>query len=155
MMRSLPKYTRAVDGGKFNIVDEFGTRYDGLEGWIMSGIMGFCGCGDPREALDLLHQVLEIIGERQPNADMSVWEQTSEQLDRLLAAKNDAVHPGLYWSYLYMLDSHRLIDHGGNIRGSWLTSKGHELVELLRVWRLEMAATADSPAKDSPTKDDA
>lgn len=100
---------------------------DDIRNWILSPVgLGFCGCGQLDMALRLLRDVLTEIGKRGDDED--VWRQSVATVDVMLAAET---HPGLYYSYLYWLDSKGLIEHGSGVGGSWLTEDGSDLLAAL------------------------
>jgi hypothetical protein len=82
-------------------------------------LSGFCGCGDPESAYEHLRDVLR--------AFKAPFETRLDSVEKLLKAE----HPGMYWAYLYWLDHAGLTEHGGSVRGSWLTDKGEYLLDLL------------------------
>lgn len=97
--------------------------------WVFDGL-GFCGCGDPEGALDLLRSVLAAIQKRSDNNDcddhtMDDYRRDSAEIDNLIGM-ND--RRALAFTYLYWLDELGLTEHGSNITGSWLTDKGRDIL---------------------------
>ena len=98
--------------------------------------LGWCGCGNPEAALDLLRDVLTILAMRSERPHpwhaylprRACWEASWPLLDEML---DRGESPGLYWSYFYWLDDKGLTDHGGNASGCWLTDDGKALLEVL------------------------
>ena len=106
----------------------------------------WCGCGNPEDALKFVGQVLEKIDQRSnDNAaerterlrtgapalphDKSAWAKRSDELiETLLGGPSSML--GLIM--MYTLDAHELIEHGGNIMGSWLTPKGEEVLAAIK-----------------------
>lgn len=68
----------------------------------------FCGCGQPWEALALIHRVLKL----------APLYASQDELERLLPG------PGVQMIVLYALTEADLLEHGGSIGGSWLTDTG-------------------------------
>lgn len=106
----------------------------------------WCGCGNPEDALTFMRDVLEImhlrseenmteaIFDRQGDAP---WTKRTQELDALLGGG------ALGLSYLYVLDSFGLTEHGGSIGGSWLTPEGERILTLLKSRDLEEAMSDD------------
>ena len=63
----------------------------------------------------------------------SAWAKRTTELEALLG---DGM---LGLSYLYVLDSHGLTEHGGSIGGSWLTTEGEAVLALLKSRDLDQA----------------
>jgi hypothetical protein len=98
--------------------------------------LGFCGCGDPDAALDLVLRVLSLV-----DARSSRRIDGGEPMDRVAARaaldeilKPETTPEGLYWSFWYMLDDKGLLEHGSMITGAWLTEDGEEVLRMLREW---------------------
>lgn len=105
----------------------------------------WCACGNPDEALGFMRDVLATMKARsdenigpfdEPYAE-SAWAKRTAELD---AALGDGM---LGLSYLYMLDSHGLTEHGGSVGGSWLTGEGERVLALLQGADLDEAMHAD------------
>lgn len=98
----------------------------------------WCGCGNPDEALGFLRDVLKLLKVRshESREGLDTWAQRTAELNKLLAAED---HYLLGLSYMYLLDSLGLTEHGGNVCGCWLDEKGYELLDLLERTDLERA----------------
>lgn len=99
--------------------------------------LGFCGCGDPVGALELLRDVLQVIDNRHSWSKSLITEEVykmGKQLDDVLAYKT---HSTLALSYLYFIDDAGLLEHGSSIYHSWLSKKGEEVLVALRTYNLE------------------
>lgn len=84
---------------------------------------GMCTCGNPEAVITLVRDALEICKRRAEGQ----WDTDSSpsQLDKLLDRPE---HPGLAQAFLHILDKAQLIEHGGNIFGSWATPRGISLL---------------------------
>lgn len=107
-----------------------------LHDWVFTDL-GFCGCGDPEAALEFLKSVLLAIRKRS-NENREIEESEAESQERWKrnsAALRELIGmetaPAMAWSYLYLLDSKGLLEHGGNCSGSWLTEKGEDVLDAL------------------------
>ena len=106
--------------------------------------LGWCACGNPEEALIFMQEVLELLHARQHGDDRKTI------IEVLRKKLGEELHPGLYWSYLYMLDSEGLIEHGFNISGSWLTEKGRAVLAMLEAHDDFDSLNDDEPARTRP-----
>lgn len=90
----------------------------------------FCGCGNPDEAAAELLRLLELC---------PLYDHRTEF---------EALFPssGMGYLVLYTLDHFDLIEHGGNVGGSWLTEKGQQVRDALR---RESASEFDALAESS------
>ena len=79
----------------------------------------FCGCYDPQPAWEALRDVLGCYPD-EGHADR-------EKLETL-EGRHGA---GMLTLLLYLLDATSLIEHGGNVYGSWLTPLGHDVLALI------------------------
>lgn len=92
--------------------------------------LNWCGCGCPGEVLTFMRDVLQAINNRSEN-----WtDETNAKIFELVPRDT-----ALGTSYLYMLDAHGLLEHGGSIGGSWLTDKGKDILKMLNSYPLEDA----------------
>ena len=87
--------------------------------------LGFCGCGNPEIVLEFVHKALQLIKKRR---DSNFNEETNAELDKHFRSAEDDLFHQIAW---YFLDRGRLIEHGGNVCGSWLTDKGKEFLAYL------------------------
>lgn len=111
------------------------TKYIGtiqeLNDWVFTDL-GFCGCGDPEAALDLMRSILSAINSRsernqQNDSTHEEWMTVSREIEKMIGMEQN---PAVAWTYLYFLDGQGLLEHGSNITGSWLTDKGKEILAL-------------------------
>jgi hypothetical protein len=82
----------------------------------------FCGCGNPTGATASLLRLLETFdhpfddGREPPYKSLPKW----------------IPDDGAMFLLVYWIDHLDLIEHGGGVLASWLTSKGKDLLEALR-----------------------
>jgi len=104
--------------------DEVGIYYEDAESFIATGILGFCGCGCPDDALyyvrDCLHHVNEI--------KEKVWENKITFEEHQANGKKIFSSVGAEYFAYYFLDNKELTEHGSSVPG-WLTQKGIEVLE--------------------------
>ncbi len=88
--------------------------------WACSVIseLSYCGCGYPREALELVHSVLRW-------CRVPPWEREGEGLVELIP------HNGARMIVLGIMDRARLLEHGSNIEWAWLTKDGERFLDIL------------------------
>lgn len=108
--------------GFANSIEAYPSAYPDLvdETWFSK--MKFCGCGDPEGVKAWLLAVLEALQRRSESG----WKDNQVE-ETVLKAPND-----LLYFVFYTLDAMGLLEHGGNVRGSWLTEEGKELLSMLR-----------------------
>lgn len=88
--------------------------------WQLWQDLGWCSCGRPEETLTFLRDVLRLLD----NSQLGLARY--DTLRKMLGAES---HPGLCWSYFYMLDSAGLTEHGTSISsGGWLTGYGKRIL---------------------------
>lgn len=99
----------------------------------------WCGCGDPTSAMEFMRDVLAAIQFRSQyyranEAPSPLSEESRAYYEAantpLVALLPDNSQLGL--AYQYVLDAHELTEHGGNVCGAWLTTKGTDVLESLR-----------------------
>lgn len=78
----------------------------------------YCGCGNPEDALELIHELLRVMNVRPLERD-------HDRLDELLPTS------GIKMIVLQALTEADLLEHGGNIGGSWPTEKGERVLAVL------------------------
>lgn len=109
-----------------------GFLYDGgnvntKTGAFYFGLMRFCGCGCPEEAVALVRDALDG-----PPRDWSPDQPAPlghAELSAIIAANPDRAA----WFVLYALDSWEFTEHGSSLTGGgWLTSRGKQAVEVFR-----------------------
>lgn len=110
-----------------------GAPYDDAESLIQCGILGFCGCGSPKENLAYIFLGLEIIhslSEYDPSVsgDFTKWFSIHKSITESHFKRSESEYFFYYWC-----NKEGLTEHGGSVPG-WLTDKGKELLGLLRSW---------------------
>lgn len=95
------------------VVDQHVERHWGYA--VIYDDLGFCGCGYPEAAMWLVRDVLRMC----------------PLFDHREEFKARFPDRGVQMLVLYMLDDADLIEHGGNVAGSWLTEKGERFLALL------------------------
>ena len=102
-----------------------GDWYEDAHSLVLSGMLGFCGCGRPTDAATYIRDVLIHIdnGMRidHKNNGYEKWAARGRELG------SDGA---LYFTY-YVLDEKGFTEHGGSVPG-WLTPKGQELLDWLK-----------------------
>ena len=66
-----------------------------------------CKCGRPNETYKLIHNIMKEISENGVRTDQTAY----------------------YDFIIYQLNKMEFLEHGTSIYGSWITKKGHELIE--------------------------
>lgn len=98
--------------------NEDGVSFENAESFITTGMLDFCGCGSPDEAMNYVGDALRLIVNRQGLA-YPEWEKETKKLFN---------SDGAEYFMWYFLDNKGLTEHGGSVPG-WLTDKGKALLE--------------------------
>lgn len=117
--------------GAPKFIDADGVSHFTLGGFIAHRL-GFCGCGEPEAALDLVMRVLDAIEVSWLAFNAGDHEKGIKI--RASLAESFGAHEGIYWLVLYKLDDDGLIEHGTTINCSWLTADGVAALNLLHEW---------------------
>lgn len=120
----------------------------------LTTLIPICGCGKPSNTVVYIISILKAI-QRRSESDWS--KESSLALHRAfrLPLNQDGYldhAAGLF--LMYRLDHLELIDHGGNVMGSWLAEKGFRAIELYT--KIESAILNDcydEPEFDEPKKE--
>ena len=110
-----------------------GCDYDNLSDFITIGLLGFCGCGMPEEALKWLRDCLADIQHRTEVE----WKQNPPIYQGRIHARMEPLPRGVEYLLWYWMDKLQLIEHGGGVGGSWLTERGEHLLARLQSIDLE------------------
>ena len=113
-----------------------GCHYDDPLDAFHTGVLGFCGCGDPEATTDDILDYLRLLkkrhddntepGNRWPNGS-AAW-----------SGNTDAIHarfPDERYLHLieYVADAVDLTEHGGSCAGGWLTDGGELWLSLVGI----------------------
>lgn len=97
--------------------DDTGCHYDDAESLILTGMLGWCGCGAPDAAGQFLLKILKSFDDY--HAGKITW----QQRDALISDE------GIRYFVYYVIAEKDLTEHGTSVNGSWLTDKGREIME--------------------------
>lgn len=103
------------DEDAFGFTCPEGMSYCSVREYVWLGVMGFCGCYDDALFKEFFH-VMGKLWEARSNDESWHYECTSDKLQELI---------------LHCLNEKKLVEHGGSVRGSWLTEKGIRLCKML------------------------
>lgn len=121
-----------IDGDNWAVGPD-GWDYDNLGDYIMTGLLGFCGCGMPEEALKWLRDCLSDV-EHRSNVE---WKQEPPVYQGRIHARMEPLPRGVEYLLWYWMDSLQLIEHGGSVGGSWLTERGTHLLRRLEAMDID------------------
>lgn len=99
--------------------DEDNCYYEDLESALQTGVLRFCGCGDPEQSLGYIKKALEQVGKRS-ESDFETWHGENKAL----------FGEGGRWFIWYFLDREKFTEHGGSVPG-WLTERGKEMLQAI------------------------
>lgn len=102
------------DQSEFSWLSPEGMSYQDRKQYLQTGILKFCGCGDPDENLEYILKCLKEIEAKDPVSDNGP--------------------AGLF--FCYWADKEGLTEHGGSIYSGCLSDKGKELLKDIE-WCLE------------------
>lgn len=107
-----------------------GCSYNGLEEVLINGVVGFCGCGRPDDALKYIHDGLRLIDDLElAVSESNSFERNSSYDDwRYEVEKHFKSSEAEYFFY-YVMDVLGLTEHGGSVPG-WLSDKGKAFLSL-------------------------
>lgn len=107
----------------------------------VSELLGLCGCGDPERLILIARDACDALHERSEAAirnDSDGWDLHERRLIDLLEVPDyEQGLPQAPWArdlVMNWLDQAGLLEHGSNIRGSWLTDKGKRFLKLMQEW---------------------
>ena len=118
-----------------------GCREEWYEDYLIDPLMDFfsfelmdmCGCGCPDYTYDLIRKTLIIRSEWQE--DIIAYEEIEKKyMNDLSLDSNNNDHYGALQFILYMLDTYKILEHGGSIGGCWLTNLGKMYLTVLNAW---------------------
>lgn len=99
--------------------------YDDPVTLVIDGFFDFCGCGQPEECLRFIRNVLSMLADR-PEYDSPKREDWNLRWYHLVGNAEMFV---LYALTNVEIDGYNIIEHGGDVTGSWLTPQGQEFLE--------------------------
>ena len=109
-------------------IDANGSSHEEPVDVILTGFLGFCGCGSPDAALGYLRDVLMYVDEPHHWSldHRDEWKKNHVEWRK----RGDSLFTTEGSKYLiyYVLDKEGLTEHGGCVPG-WLSSKGREILE--------------------------
>lgn len=106
-----------------------GCHYDSAED-LVSGMLGFCGCGAPDLALDYVGAGLDLVAQR-----MALWESQDGHAETRFKATEarELEHfgtDGARYFFWYWADGEGFLEHGSLVPG-WLTERGKQMLALI------------------------
>lgn len=104
-------------------VDKHGGQYEDAEGFIETGIFGFCGCGQPSETREYVRKALQLVKDLKEKVweNLMTYDDWHKQKQDLF--KTDEAEMFMW----YWLDNKAFIEHGSAVPG-WLTNDGEEIL---------------------------
>jgi hypothetical protein len=101
-------------------------------------ILGFCGCGRPKDSLAYMRDVLKHIDELHEIHEISrVYEERKPAYDAWdEKGKSLFATEGAKYFMFYFLDNIGFTEHGGSVPG-WLTEEGREFLEDVTAYLLD------------------
>lgn len=88
--------------------------------------LGMCGCGCPEDAYNFCRDVLSKFDRRENHRDdKAPWIDAEGAVKALILERPDEAAHVLS----HLLTERKLLEHGGNVGGSWLTKWGEQLVD--------------------------
>jgi len=101
------------------------------------GLLGLCGCGNPEGSYNFCRQFLQAHDSR--TDDDRPW---PPDIVEKLVANNPAMAAHVLAHLFTHLD---LLEHGGSVGGSWLTTDGARIVDMGEMTEGEMHQNYPSP----------
>lgn len=106
--------------GTYNWTDPSGCSWDGRESALASGLLGFCGCGQPDAALRYVLGGLDLIAEK------INWDDPKSLPDHRARERAHFGSDGAAYFFWYWATNEDLAEHGGSVPG-WLTQRGEQI----------------------------
>lgn len=89
------------------------------------GLLHLCGCGDPAAAYNFCRNTLACFDRRGTGRD-SPWLNAETLLEKLILSRpGEAAHV-----LAHLLTHLDLLEHGGNVGGSWPTKDGERIIDM-------------------------
>ena len=92
---------------------------------LISGIIGFCGCGTPKATLKYIKNGLQYIRDRHDDKIEDYYPKVNEA--EIFGSKDAAMF------FYQWADSKDYTEHGGCVPG-WLDEAGYDLLDMLKEW---------------------
>lgn len=86
--------------------------------------MNFCGCGCPEEVMNYIEGILSALKTRS---------ETSWEVDTVDQAIGGEKYGPQHYFIMYVLDAMGLTEHGGGVLGCWLSEKGIQFLNKLKM----------------------
>lgn len=105
-----------------------GCHYDTEREAAHYGLLGMCGCGSPEDAFNFCREALACFDRRgcHDTPPTREWIRADEALTLLVKNKpEEAAHV-----LAHLFNHLELLEHGGNVGGSWLTENGERIVDM-------------------------
>lgn len=118
------RFQFATDESNGCLIGPDGCHYDNERAAFHFAFLGLCGCGDPEGAYNFCRDALMCFDRREAQKG-GEWQDAEEKLTKLICDKPDVAAHVL----AHLLTNRNLLEHGGNVGGSWLTEWGHQLVD--------------------------
>jgi hypothetical protein len=105
-----------------------GCHYENEHQAAHYALLGMCGCGWPVESFNFCQEALKAFDRRKAleSNDPSEWIDAEAKVKELILDQPDmAAHV-----FAHMLSHLNLLEHGGNVGGSWLSHDGKRIVDM-------------------------
>ena len=116
-----------------------GAHHESIEEAFHTGVLGFCGCGQPERVARLVGGFLALLRRQwsEMRADTSPLLALTPEKEAMYRRHREdrsvffGGHEGLDYMVAYVADLRGLTEHGGSIGGEWLTDGGELWLDLL------------------------
>ena len=99
-----------------------GAHYNNEREAYHFALLKLCGCGNPEEAYSFCYGILKLCDRRDRSAK---WIDAQGAVKELIRREPEiAAH-----TFLHLLTNLDLLEHGGSVGGSWLTTDGEKIVD--------------------------
>lgn len=105
-----------------------GCHYDNELQAAHFGLLHLCGCGCPEDAYNFCRDILACFDRRgvHENPPTKEWIDAQDAAAKIIKERpDDAAHV-----LAHLLTHLNLMEHGGNVGGSWLTDDGNRIIDL-------------------------
>ena len=122
--------THVDNGGDADYQTDDGVCYPDICDIIHTGILDFCGCGDPKSNLEYILEGLEYIDSKIEFIKGSFDEWYPKYLYRGTEIFGNDRSRAFFF---YWADKEGLTEHGGTVDSSWLTIEGEKLMGDIKI----------------------